>query len=67
MPAPRLVPFPISLRARAAYLPLQRIPIHVGSKDLISLGQLLASEVLAATSGAVVLPVTAEPTAGAAA
>ena len=62
VPAPRLVPFPASLQAEAAYLPLAGCAIRVGGtaaeqKQLLPLATLLAAEVKAATDGAVRLPV----------
>ena len=62
VPAPRLVPFPASLQADAAYLPLAGCAIRVGGtaaeqKQLLPLATLLAVEVEAATDGAVRLPV----------
>eukprot|EP01048_Picozoa_sp_COSAG05_P006625 COSAG05_NODE_439_length_9821_cov_110.691556_3_plen_256_part_00 len=63
MPAPRLVPYPASLRASAAYLPLHNCSIGVDDPSLLPLAQLLSAEVLAATSGAVKLAVGIAPTA----
>jgi hypothetical protein len=68
VPAPRLVPFPASLQADAAWLPLAGCTIHVGGtaaeqKQLLPLAQLLSTEVAAATDGAVRLPVVASSSA----
>jgi hypothetical protein len=66
VPAPRLVPFPRSLQAEAAYLPLGGCAVHVGGTaaeqaQLLPLARLFASEVLAATDGTVNLPVSPAP------
>jgi hypothetical protein len=66
MPAPRLVPYPTSLQADAAYLPLAGCAIHVygtsAEVDLLKpLAQLLAAEIKAATDGAVSMPVATVP------
>lgn len=64
VPAPQLVPFPASLQARPSYMTLAGCVIHVSEPSLLPLGNLLASEVLAATNGAVTLPVGGTDLAG---
>jgi hypothetical protein len=58
VPAPRLVPYPASLRTSAAYLPLGSCSISVDDESLLPLAKLLSAEVLAATDGTVNLAVT---------
>lgn len=59
VPAPKLVPYPASLRASADYLSLQNCTLSVDDVSLLPLAELLSTEVRASTSGAVNLSVVA--------